>query len=99
MEKVKEKDLAKIIKKYFKLENILIELKGMIEGHISMIKAVCEYKHKKGILYIFDLLNNITIDIASQYEILLDENKKKLTIKLDNGQDLILTVIELKDTP
>lgn len=98
MEKITEKELGKTIKKYFFLNTILIELEGIIEGHISIIKAVCKYNHKEGILYIFDLLNNLTIDIASQYEILFDENKRKLKIKLDNGQNLILTDITKKGT-
>ena len=52
---VKEKDLSKIIKNNFHLRTLLLELEGMIEGHISFIKAICIYIHKKGILNIFEL--------------------------------------------
>lgn len=44
---VKEKDLSKIIKNNFYLRTLLLELEGMIEGHISFIKAICTYSHKK----------------------------------------------------
>lgn len=98
MEKISEKDLGKVIKKYFFLNTILIELEGIIKGHISIIKAVCKYNDREGNLYIFDVLNNLTIDIASQYEILFDKEKRKLKIRLDNGQNVILTVINKKGT-
>ena len=90
---VKEKDLSKIIKNNFHLRTLLLELEGMIEGHISFIKAICIYSHKKGILNIFELLHNIRIDIASQYKIIYREKEKILEIKLDNGQNVKLTVI------
>lgn len=48
---VKEKDLSKIIKDNFHLRTLLLELEGMIEGHISFIKAICIYSHKKNIKY------------------------------------------------
>ncbi|MBS5864118.1 MAG: hypothetical protein KIC54_05455 [Clostridium sp.] len=89
---VKEKDLSKIIKDNFHLRTLLLELEGMIEGHISFIKAICIYSHKK-ILNILELLHNIRIDIASQYKIIYREKEKILEIKLDNGQNVKLTVI------
>ncbi len=89
---VKEKDLSKIIKNNFYLRTLLLELEGMIEGHISFIKAICIYSHKK-ILNILELLHNIRIDIALQYKIIYREKEKILEIKLDNGQNVKLTVI------
>ena len=87
-----EKQLSEIIKDNFHLKTILLELEGIIEGHISLINAVCKYNHKNGILYIFELLNNIRIDLASQYKIIYEEENKMLKIKLDNGQNIKLTV-------
>lgn len=84
------------MEKYFNLNTVLVELEGVIEGHINLIKANCQYNYKNGILYLLDILNNLKIDIAFQYEILFDENKRKLKIKLDNGQNLILTEINKK---
>ena len=66
---VKEKDLSKIIKNNFHLRTLLLELEGIIEGHISFIKAICIYSHKKGILNIFELLHNIRIFIKCIYKI------------------------------
>lgn len=45
-----------------------------------------------------DTTINIRIDMASQYEIIFDENNRKLEVKLDNGQNLKITVINKKDT-
>lgn len=67
---VKEKELAKFIKDKFQLKTILLELEGIIEGHVSFIRAVCKYNNRNGILYIFELLNNLRINIASQYRII-----------------------------
>ena len=89
-----EKQLSEIIKDNFHLKTILLELEGIIEGHISLINAVCKYNHKNGILYIFELLNNIRIDLASQYKIIYEEENKMLKIKLDNGQNIKLTVLK-----
>ena len=94
--KISEKNLKAIMEKYFNLNTVLVELEGVIEGHINLIKANCQYNYKNGILYLLDILNNLKIDIASQYEILFDENKRKLKIKLDNGQNLILIEINKK---
>ena len=69
-----------------------LNVKGIINGCIFIIKSNCYCNHKEGILYLFDLCNHIKIDIASQYKILFDEDKKELEIKLDNGQDLNLIV-------
>lgn len=52
----------------------LLELNGIIEENIMFVKADCSYNHKKGILYILDLLNNIRIDIASHYKIIYEQN-------------------------
>lgn len=93
MRKIKENELGRIIKDNFNAKTILLELKGIIEGHISIIKAISYYKNKEGILNILDLCNNIRVDITSQYEIIFDENNIKLEIKLDNGQNVKLTVI------
>ena len=76
----------------YHLRTLLLELEGMIEGHISFIKAICIYSHKK-ILNILELLHNIRIDIALQYKIIYREKEKILEIKLDNGQNVKLTVI------
>lgn len=73
---VQEKELSKIIKNNFHLKTILLGLEGIIEGHVSFIKAICRYNHKNGILYIFELLNNIRIDLASQYRIIYDKKIK-----------------------
>lgn len=43
-----------------------------------------------------DTTINIRIDMASQYEIIFDENNRKLEVKLDNGQNLKITVINKK---
>ena len=94
MERISESKLSKIIKDYFFLNTIIIELDGIIEGHISMVNAVCRYNHKDGILYVFELLNNIRIDLSSEYEILFDRDNKKLEIKLDNGVNLTLIVLK-----
>ena len=91
---VLEKQLSKMIKDKFHLKTILLESEGIIEGHISFINAVCKYNHKNGILYIFKLLNNIRIDVASQYKIIYEEENKVLKIKLDNGQNIKLTVLK-----
>ena len=93
MEKIKENELEKIVKNNFDAKTILLELNGIIEGNIVFVKADCSYNHKNGILYILDLLNNIRIDIASQYKIIYREKEKILEIKLDNGQNVKLTVI------
>ncbi|CDE10113.1 unknown [Clostridium sp. CAG:354] len=98
MKKIKENELGKIIKDNFNTKTILLELNGIIEGHISIINAISYYKNKERILNIIDLCNNIRIDMASQYEIIFDENNKKLEVKLDNGQNLKITVINKKDT-
>ena len=45
-----------------------------------------------------DTTINIRIDMASQYEIIFDENNRKLEVKLDNGQNLKITVINKKGT-
>lgn len=90
---VKENDLSKIIKDNFHLRTLLLELEGMIEGHVSFIKAICIYNHKKSTLNIFEILHNIRIDIASQYKIIYKEKEKILEIKLENGQNVKLTVI------
>lgn len=90
---VKEKELAKFIKDNFQLKTILLELEGIIEGHVSFIKAVCRYNNRNGILYIFELLNNLRINIASQYRIIYNEEKRILTIYLDNGQIVKLTLL------
>lgn len=94
MEWIKEKELSKIIKNNFNLKEILLELDGIVEGHISFVKAVCQYKHKEGVLYIFDLLNNMKMNFVYQYRILYDEKNKILMINSDNGQDIKLTVLE-----
>lgn len=94
MELIKEKELSKIIKNNFNLKEILLELDGIVEGHISFVKAVCQYKHKEGVLYIFDLLNNMKMNLVYQYRILYDEKNKILMINSDNGQDIKLTVLE-----
>ncbi len=94
MELIKEKELSKIIKNNFNLKEILLELDGIVEGHISFVKAVCQYKHKEGVLYIFDLLNNMKMNFVYQYRILYDEKNKILMINSDNGQDIKLTVLE-----
>lgn len=91
---MKEKELSKIINDNFHLKTILLELEGIVEGHISFIRAICRYSHKKGILYVFELLNNIRINIASQYKIIYDEKDKILVIKLDGGQSIKLTVLK-----
>ena len=88
MKKIKENELGKIIKDNFNTKTILLELNGIIEGHISIINAISYYKNKERILNIIDLCNNIRIDI----------NNKKLEVKLDNGQNLKITVINKKDT-
>ena len=92
MELIKEKELSKIIKNNFNLKEILLELDGIVEGHISFVKAVCQYKHKEGVLYMFDLL--INMNFVYQYRILYDEKNKILMINSDNGQDIKLTVLE-----
>ncbi len=93
MKKISEKNLSNIIKRNFNSNTILVNFKGIINGRIFIIKSNCYYNDKEGILYLFDLLcNHIKIDIASQYKILFDEDKKELEIKLDNGQDLKLIV-------
>lgn len=74
------------------MKTIVVELEGIIEGYISFVEAVCQYKHKEGVLYIFDLLNNVRINLASQYRILYNKENKVLIINLDNGQDIKLTV-------
>lgn len=94
MKKIKEQDLSEVIKSIFNEKTILMELDGIVEGHISFIDSDCQYNYKNGILYLFDLINNLRIDIASQYKILFDESKKILKIKLDNKQNLTLTVIK-----
>lgn len=53
----------------------------------------CRYNNRNGILYIFELLNNLRINIASQYKIIYNEEKRMLSIYLDNGQIVKLTVI------
>ena len=42
------------------------------------------------------MLNSINIDLASQYEMIFDEEENYLKIRLDNGQDLKLSVINNK---
>lgn len=96
MRKVSEQDLSNIIKRSFNSNTILVNFKGIINGRIFMIKSNCYYNHKEGILYLFDLFNHIKIDIASQYKILFDEDRKELEIKLDNGQDLKLIKKQIK---
>ena len=86
---VREKELNKIVKDNFYLNNVLLEMEGVLN-------AVCKYKYKTGILIIFDMLNSINIDLASQYEMIFDEEEKYLKIRLDNGQDLKLSVINNK---
>lgn len=98
MKKIKENELGKIIKDNFNAKTILLELDGIIEGHISIINAISYYKNKEEILNILDLCNNIRIDMASQHEMIFDENNRKLEIKFDNGQNLKMTVINKKGT-
>lgn len=69
-----------------------MKIKGIKNGRIFIIKSNCYYNDKEAILYLFDLCNHIKIDIASQYKILFDEDKKELEIRLDNGQELKLIV-------
>ena len=71
-----EKNLSNIIKRNFNSNTILVNFKGIINGCIFIIKSNCYYNDKEGILYLFDLCNHIKIDIASQYKILFDEDKK-----------------------
>lgn len=98
MKKIKENQLEKIVKDNFNAKTILLELNGIIEGKIIFVKADCSYNHKNGILYILDLLNNIRIDIASQYKIIYEQNSEILKIYLDNSQDLKISVIKRKGT-
>ena len=98
MEKIKENELEKIVKNNFDAKTILLELNWIIEGNIVFVKADCSYTHKNGILYILDLLNNIRIDIASQYKIIYEQNSEILKIYLDNSQDLKISVIKRKGT-
>lgn len=98
MRRIKENELRKIIKDNFNAKTILLELDGIIEGHISIINAISYYKNKEGILNILDLCNNIRIDMASQYEMTFDENNRKFEIKFDNGQNLKMAVINKKGT-
>ena len=91
---IKEKELNKIIKKNFHLKTILLELDGIVEGHIFFVKAVCKYNYTEGILYIFDLLNNIRINLISQYKMEYEEKEKIIIINLDNGQDIKIKVLE-----
>lgn len=91
---IKEKELNKIIKGDFHLRTILLELDGIVEGHIFFVKAVCKFQYREGILYIFDLINNVRINLVSQYRMIYDEEKKTLLINLDNGQDIKITVIK-----
>lgn len=93
---VREKELNKIVKDNFYLNNVLLEMEGVLNCNIYFINAVCKYKYKTGILIIFDMLNSINIDLASQYEMIFDEEEKYLKIRLDNGQDLKLSVINNK---
>lgn len=76
MKKIGEKNLSNIIKRNFNSNTILVNFKGIINGRIFIIKSNCYYNDKEGILYLFDLCNHIKIDIASQYKILFDEDKK-----------------------
>lgn len=98
MEKIKENELEEIVKNNFDAKTILLELNGIIEGNIVFVKADWSYNHKNGILYILDLLNNIRIDIASQYKIIYEQNSEILKIYLDNSQDLKISVIKRKGT-
>ena len=69
---VREKELNKIVKDNFYLNNVLLEMEGVLNCNIYFINAVCKYKYKTGILIIFDMLNSINIDLASQYEMIFD---------------------------
>ena len=86
--KVKEKELKKIIKKHYYMKIVVIELSGSIFGKVTFLKTICRYNDKNGFLYFKDLINNIKINIVSQYEMLFDENKEIIQIKLDNGVNL-----------
>lgn len=93
---VKEKELNKIVKDNFYLNNVLLEMNGIINAHIYFTKAVCRYRYKTGLLIIFDILNTLNVDLSSQYEMIFDEEENYLKIRLDNGQDLKLSVINNK---
>ncbi len=85
---VREKEINKIVKDNFYLNNVLLEMEGVLNCNIYFINAVCKYKYKTGILIIFDMLNSINIDLASQYEMIFDEKENYLRIRLNKGQDL-----------
>lgn len=90
--KIKENEINKIVKDNFNSKNVLLSLDEIVEGHISFIEAVCIYNSKNGILSVSDLLNNIKIDLVSQYSIIYE----RLKIYLDNGQNVKLLVLKNK---
>ena len=60
---VKEKELNKIVKDNFYLNNVLLEMNGIINAHIYFTKAVCRYKYKTGLLIIFDIFANANYNL------------------------------------
>ena len=94
--KIRENEINKIVKDNFNSKNVLLSLDGIVEGHISFIEAVCIYNSKNGILSVSDLLNNIKIDIVSQYSIIYEKENERLKIYLDNGQNIKLLVLKNK---
>ena len=45
---VREKELNKIVKDNFYLNNVLLEMEGVLNCNIYFINAVCKYKYKTG---------------------------------------------------
>ena len=92
--KIRERELNRIIKEHYYMKIVIIEFSESIFGEIIFMKTICKYNHKNGFLYFKDLINNIKINIISQYSIQFDENRKIIEIKLDNGMILKIKTIK-----
>lgn len=91
---VKEEELNRIIKKYFYMKIVVVEVDGIVSSKTTFIKTICKYKYEKGVLYIGDLINNIKINCVNIYKMLFDENKEILKIKLDDSLSLKIRVMK-----
>ena len=94
--KIRERELNRIIKEHYYMKIVIIEFSESIFGEIIFMKTICKYNHKNGFLYFKDLINNIKINIISQYSIQFDENRKIIEIRLDNGMILKIKTIKWK---